>query len=89
MKKELGAFAANSLYSFTIFGRDGVIRTLDPLHPMQVRYQAALRPDDGEIIADGLPNLHGKGGDPAQQVCDSGKAVSPAHNRPARHTHLH
>jgi hypothetical protein len=22
-----------------------VIRTLDPLHPMQVRYQAALRPD--------------------------------------------
>lgn len=27
------------------FGRDGVIRTLDPLHPMQVRYQAALRPD--------------------------------------------
>ena len=28
-----------------VFGRDGVIRTLDPLHPMQVRYQAALRPD--------------------------------------------
>ncbi|CAD5379403.1 hypothetical protein OF001_U60029 [Pseudomonas sp. OF001] len=28
-----------------IFGRDGVIRTLDPLHPMQVRYQAALRPE--------------------------------------------
>jgi|AACY02.15.fsa_nt_gi hypothetical protein len=28
------------------FGRDGVIRTLDPLHPMQVRYRAALRPDD-------------------------------------------
>lgn len=28
-----------------LFGRDGVIRTLDPLHPMQVRYQAALRPD--------------------------------------------
>src|SRR5690606_39979504 len=27
------------------FGRDGVIRTLDPLHPMQVRYQAALRPE--------------------------------------------
>lgn len=26
-------------------GRDGVIRTHDPLHPMQVRYQAALRPD--------------------------------------------
>ena len=27
------------------FGRGGGIRTRDPLHPMQVRYQAALRPD--------------------------------------------
>ena len=27
-------------------GRDGGIRTRDPLHPMQVRYQAALRPDE-------------------------------------------
>ena len=26
-------------------GRDGEIRTRDPLHPMQVRYQAAPRPD--------------------------------------------
>ena len=26
-------------------GRGDVIRTHDPLHPMQVRYQAALRPD--------------------------------------------
>ena len=26
-------------------GRGGEIRTRDPLHPMQVRYQAALRPD--------------------------------------------
>src|SRR5690606_1265228 len=26
-------------------GRDGGIRTRDPLHPMQVRYQAALRPE--------------------------------------------
>ena len=26
-------------------GRDGRIWTYDPLHPMQVRYQAALRPD--------------------------------------------
>lgn len=31
--------------SFFKNGRDGVIRTLDPLHPMQVRYRAALRPD--------------------------------------------
>ena len=27
------------------FGRGGGIRTRDPLHPMQVRYQAALRPE--------------------------------------------
>ena len=26
-------------------GRGEMIRTSDPLHPMQVRYQAALRPD--------------------------------------------
>jgi hypothetical protein len=31
-------------------GRGEVIRTLDPLHPMQVRYQAALRPDRTRII---------------------------------------
>jgi hypothetical protein len=29
-----------------MIGRDGEIRTRDPLHPMQVRYQAAPRPDD-------------------------------------------
>jgi hypothetical protein len=34
------------LISFNIFGRGGEIRTPDPLHPMQVRYQAALRPDE-------------------------------------------
>ena len=28
-----------------LFGRDGEIRTHDPLHPMQVRYRAALHPD--------------------------------------------
>ena len=31
-------------------GRDGGIRTRDPLHPMQVRYQAALRPEDIKYI---------------------------------------
>ena len=35
----------SSRYSCPINGRGEVIRTLDPLHPMQVRYQAALRPD--------------------------------------------
>jgi hypothetical protein len=28
------------------YGRGGGIRTHDPLHPMQVRYLAALRPDE-------------------------------------------
>ncbi len=28
-----------------LLGRDGEIRTHDPLHPMQVRYRAALHPD--------------------------------------------
>ena len=31
-------------------GRGGGIRTRDPLHPMQVRYQAALRPDRRMLI---------------------------------------
>jgi hypothetical protein len=35
----------NPLIYFNKNGRDGGIRTRDPLHPMQVRYQAALRPD--------------------------------------------
>jgi hypothetical protein len=34
-----------------LIGRDGVIRTHDPLHPMQVRYQAALRPDELKIVS--------------------------------------
>jgi hypothetical protein len=34
-------------------GRGGGIRTRDPLHPMQVRYQAAPRPDESRIIAEG------------------------------------
>ena len=32
------------------FGRGGGIRTRDPLHPMQVRYQAALHPDEASSI---------------------------------------
>ena len=34
-----------ALFSCGSFGRGERIRTFDPLHPMQVRYQAALRPD--------------------------------------------
>ena len=33
-------------------GRGAGIRTRDPLHPMQVRYQAAPRPDKFSIIAE-------------------------------------
>ncbi len=33
-----------------ISGRGGGIRTRDPLHPMQVRYQAALRPDVSQAL---------------------------------------
>ena len=36
----LGAPAGDS----AVNGRGGQIRTGDPLHPMQVRYRAALRP---------------------------------------------
>ena len=32
-----------------VLGRGGGIRTRDPLHPMQVRYQAALRPDSRQL----------------------------------------
>lgn len=35
-----------------ISGRGGGIRTRDPLHPMQVRYQAALRPERVANIID-------------------------------------
>ena len=48
LDKEKGLARANVL-TLIFAGRDGVIRTLDPLHPMQVRYQAALRPDGGII----------------------------------------
>ncbi len=32
-------------YHVFVIGRGDKIRTCDPLHPMQVRYQAAPRPD--------------------------------------------
>ncbi len=34
----------------TMIGRGEMIRTSDPLHPMQVRYQAALRPDRSLLL---------------------------------------
>ena len=40
-----GAPRDAQLSSLGVNGRGGQIRTGDPLHPMQVRYRAALRPD--------------------------------------------
>ena len=37
--------APNLSEALILLGRDGEIRTHDPLHPMQVRYRAALHPD--------------------------------------------
>ena len=51
-KKANPKIGLNIWFYWEFFGRDGVIRTLDPLHPMQVRYQAALRPDEPAIIAE-------------------------------------
>ena len=34
------------LQALDFYGRRGGIRTRDPLHPMQVRYQAALHAED-------------------------------------------
>ena len=38
-------------FAFCLYrvGRGGGIRTRDPLHPMQVRYQAALRPEQDKV----------------------------------------
>ena len=43
-----------SVKSVDPIGRDGKIRTCDPMHPMHVRYQAALRPDEAVIIVNFL-----------------------------------
>ncbi len=44
-KKGYKLVSCNPLISLMINGRRGGIRTRDPLHPMQVRYQAALHAD--------------------------------------------
>ncbi len=37
-----------------LFGRDDWIRTSGPLHPMQVRYQAALHPGSSVRVSVGV-----------------------------------
>jgi hypothetical protein len=53
-KKKAGGNRLSQLLDFDFNGRGERIRTSDPLHPMQVRYQAALRPDEPRIIAETL-----------------------------------
>jgi hypothetical protein len=47
-------------------GRGEKIRTSDPLHPMQVRYQAALRPDRAFDYT-----LRGEGSSSSSRICSS------------------
>ena len=42
--------AARALQPVRQIGRDGEIRTRDPLNPIQVRYQAALRPVPWRVV---------------------------------------
>jgi hypothetical protein len=42
----------DSTLALVSIGRGEKIRTSDPLHPMQVRYQAAPRPDRKRMIAE-------------------------------------
>ena len=54
-------------------GRDGRIRTADPLLPKQVRYQAAPRPGAGQYTA---PAGHSLSDTPWEEgPCSSGRAL--------------
>jgi hypothetical protein len=55
-RKEKGQFRRTGLFPESI-GRGGGIRTRDPLHPMQVRYQAAPRPDEAAHYKDTSASL--------------------------------
>ena len=49
LSKNKKALQLKSCEVFYFIGRNGGIRTRDPLHPMQVRYQAALRSERGRL----------------------------------------
>ncbi len=57
-------------YKPSNFGRGERIRTSDHLHPMQVRYQAALRPEAANYISAGT---RFRAALRAQQICNIGK----------------
>ena len=46
LNEEADGRSAWTVDLYTVIGRGGGIRTHDPLPPRQVRYQAALRPDE-------------------------------------------
>ena len=54
-KNTVNTSSAGSVNRLSLgFGRGGPIRTGGPLHPMQVRYLAALRPDCSKNIIPGM-----------------------------------
>ena len=54
-------------------GRDGEIRTHDPLNPIQVRYQAALRPD--AVRFPNITEFADRHMDPGQKCCRKNRVV--------------
>ena len=58
-----------------VFGRGEKIRTSDPLHPMQVRYQAALRPDVAAIISERFGRTRRGGFKQKRQLADPCNAI--------------
>jgi hypothetical protein len=72
----------NHLYLIENIGRGGEIRTHDPLRPRQVRYQAALRPDNCcSFDSKPLPRVKILPGMPkwSQNRPDRGKTVTKPH----------
>jgi hypothetical protein len=59
-----------------LIGRDGEIRTRDPLHPMQVRYQAAPRPDRTRMLNRGAARCN-RDSRPNEQLIDSADGLDP------------
>ena len=60
------------IQAFDLIGRGEKIRTSDPLHPMQVRYQAAPRSDEPGI----LPELSGSATDSVQYFQNFGEFLT-------------
>ena len=59
-KPEKGKRLGKDYQAFYIFGRSERIRTFDPLHPMQVRYQTAPHSDEIRMRIIGKLHFAGK-----------------------------